>query len=256
MVLPLLALIRFFFIEFNYMRNFMYTNLTISNKSLLKRFSHGTRFKIAIELLNPSSEDTILDFGTGDGFMLKCILSTGKAPEITGYEPVSYMYQELKESLATEINNEAISVVQTLDFPAGRFSKISCLEVLEHLSEENQRAQICRMRDMLCDDGMLVISVPIEIGFASFCKNIARIILRQTHPNTSVGTVLKSLFGIKIDRGDEEYKPSHIGFYYPDFEKIVLSEKLDIKTKLFSPIRLFGRIMNSQVFYIITKIQS
>ena len=48
-----------------------YAKLTIENPSLLKRLSHTKRFNVALELLAIGRNDDVLDYGTGDGFMLR-----------------------------------------------------------------------------------------------------------------------------------------------------------------------------------------
>ncbi len=49
----------------------MYSNQTFRNPSFLKIFSHTNRFKLSIDLILPTNEDKILDFGTGDGHILR-----------------------------------------------------------------------------------------------------------------------------------------------------------------------------------------
>ena len=235
----------------------MYADLTTQNKSLLKRFSHNTRFSIALDLLNPNSEDNILDYGTGDGFILAMIRSANKDCKIVGYEPVPYMFEELKKQNKISLNSgsykKSVELVNSLNGYTGIFNKICCLEVLEHLTENNQKKEIKRMADMLTDDGELIISVPIEVGFSSLLKNIARILLRQTHGNASFKNIVYSMFGIHFHRGNESYISSHIGFYYHDLEKLILSSGLKICHKKFSPIPMLKGLINSQVFYVLEK---
>jgi 2-polyprenyl-3-methyl-5-hydroxy-6-metoxy-1,4-benzoquinol methylase len=230
----------------------MYSDLTIQNKSLLKRYSHSTRFKIALDLLNPTSEDRILDYGTGDGFMLSMIRSANNYCKIVGYEPVTHMFEELQEKTRTSDKNTII-LTDNINGYTDKFNKICCLEVLEHLTENNQKIEIKRMINLLTDDGKLIISVPIEVGFSSLLKNIARILLRQSHRNTTFRNIIYSLFGIHFHRGQEPYISSHIGFYYHDLENILLSSGLKIRHKKFSPIPVLKGILNSQVFFVLKK---
>ena len=169
----------------------MYANLTTQNKSLLKRFSHGSRFRIAVELLNPLSEDRILDYGTGDGFMLSKIRAANDHCRVVGYEPIPSMFEELQKKTNSEKEDKSLEIISSTALPPKSFNKICCLEVLEHLTEENQEKEIKEMMRLLTDNGKLIISVPIEVGFSSLLKNIARILLRQTHGNTTFRNIGK-----------------------------------------------------------------
>jgi SAM-dependent methyltransferase len=230
----------------------MYEALTTKNSSALKRFSHGMRFKIALELLDPQPGDRILDFGTGDGFMLTKIRSAADC-RVTGYEPASPNYEEAVERLRKEPAGGSIDIVNSLEGLPSAFNKICCLEVLEHLSEEVQRKEITRMLQLLTGDGKLIISVPIEVGLPSLLKNLARIVLGQTHGNTNLKTITRSLLGLRVRRSGGAYDPSHIGFNYHDLEKLLLSMRLEVTGKLFSPIKLLGGMVNSQVFFVLKK---
>lgn len=228
----------------------MYTDLTIGNKSLLKRFSHGKRFRIALDLLNPATEDRILDFGTGDGFMLSMVRAANNHCVLTGYEPFRYMFEELRKKVdASDL--ESVEILDSLEGYENTFNKICCLEVLEHLTERNQRKELKRMKSLLDQNGKLIVSVPIEVGLSSMFKNLTRILLRQSHKNTSLRTLVFSLFGIHFDRGDGSYISSHMGFYYHDLEKIFIASGFRVRQKKFSPVPMLKGVINSQVFFVL-----
>ena len=227
----------------------MYADLTIKNKSLLKRFSHKARFRIALELTNLTSEDQILDFGTGDGYMLLLIRSVNDKLKLVGYEPNTSMFEELKGS----VNIKSVELTNSLNGYAGKFNKICCLEVLEHFTRANQAKEIKNMMSLLTDDGKIIISVPIEVGFSSLLKNLVRLLLGQAHSHTNFRSILYSLFGIYLDRGNESYIHSHIGFYYHDLERLILSLGLKIHIKKFSPVPILPGWLNSQVFFVLSK---
>lgn len=224
-----------------------YVNLTTENPSRLKRFSHQKRFDIALKLLVIEGNDDILDFGTGDGFMLNKLLS--KNPRsIVGYEPIEHQYKQLKEF----IDNKNVEITNELDnIEAKRFDKVCCLEVLEHMTENNQRLILAQIKRILKNGGRLVISVPIEIGLSGLLKNIARYYLRQAHPNATVLNIIKSFFRMKVDRGQKAYISSHVGFDYHDLENIITSSGYEIKRKCFSPLTAMRGFLNSQVFYVL-----
>lgn len=52
----------------------------------------------------------------------------------------------------------------------GRFDCITCLEVLEHFSEEEQEVFFADVWRFIKPGGLVVISVPVMIGKAGFIK--------------------------------------------------------------------------------------
>lgn len=227
-----------------------YAELTVENPSWLKRFSHTRRFDFALALLAVNDTDDVLDYGTGDGFMLRKVLSANPQ-HVVGYEPIETQYKQLVDAI-DKLDARNVSLINELGSIENRcFSKICCLEVLEHLTEENQRALLASIRKLLRAGGVVVISVPIEIGLSGLIKNIVRFLLGQLHPNTTLPNVLKSFLGWKIDRGDEDYISSHIGFDYRELEKTICASGFKIKEKRFSPFDRLGAFTNSQVFFVL-----
>lgn len=227
-----------------------YSELTVESPSLLKRFSHSKRFEVALELLALECNDEILDYGTGDGFMLKKLL-TGNPQTIVGYEPLESQYQQLKQFVDRhQLGN--VTIIDDLNrIETHRFDKICCLEVLEHLTEHNQLIALRNIKSLLKRGGLLVVSVPIEVGMSALLKNVVRLLLGQEHQNATILNIAKSCFGLKIGRGREAYICSHVGFDYHDLEKVLVSEGYRIKRRRFSPLKGLGGFVNSQIFYVL-----
>lgn len=227
-----------------------YSELTIENPSLLKKFSHNKRFDIALELLTIECTDEILDFGTGDGFMLKKLLSASPH-SIVGYEPMEIQYKQLEEFVG-KYGIDSVAIIGDLGcIETRRFDKVCCLEVLEHLTDDNQILVLNSIKRLLKNGGSVVVSVPIEVGLSGLLKNSARYIIRQAHPNASFRNIFKSFLGLKVDRGQEAYISSHIGFDYSDLEKLIISVGYEIKKKHFSPFKGLKSFINSQVFFVL-----
>ena len=192
----------------------------------------------------------ILDYGTGDGYFLISLRNKVSEVKIFGYEPATKMFNQLLVNLRDNPNSDGILAFQSLAALIDmRFEKITCFEVLEHLDKSLQKKALRNMKKMLRQDGLLLISVPIEVGFSSLIKNALRIILSQTHDATNLSTITKSFFGSHIERKSSPYISSHMGFYFHDLEKIFLEEGLVIKQKAYSPFKYFGALLNSQIFY-------
>ncbi|QOD61935.1 class I SAM-dependent methyltransferase [Polaribacter haliotis] len=170
-------------------KKYIYSNLTIKNRSFFKRLSHNKRFKKALNLIELSDNFSLLDFGTGDGYFLKLLKEKVNA-KITGYEPVTDMFDQLE----TNISNEDFLLINNLNQTKENFDVIYCLEVLEHFSKENQSKLLKQIKEKLKEKGQIVVSVPIEVGVASFVKNLIRLSIKQTEKDTNRKNIFKALF--------------------------------------------------------------
>ena len=232
----------------------MYSKLTIENRSAIKRFSHSKRFKVALDILDLVEDDTLLDYGTGDGHFILSLSLKCPGVKIVGYEPVEEMFNQLVSSLKENESSSSVSVIQKLEsLSENSFDKITCFEVLEHLSDEMQRVAIGNIKLLLKKDGLVFISVPIEVGLSALVKNLIRFAIGQSHRGTNFLDVIKSVFGIRVKRENAPYVNSHLGFYYFNLEKIFFEEGLIIKQKIYSPFNWLRGIINSQVFYILSQ---
>ncbi len=185
--------------------------------------------------------------------MLELIREANSQCGLAGYDPLPATLDELVERTAAIAETQRLRLISGSDDISDTYSKICCLEVLEHLSSANQAKEIERLLELLDATGTLIVSVPIEVGIPSLCKNLARLCLRQTHGNTSLKTILRSLFGMKIERGDGSFIHTHIGFYYQDLERVIRASGLEIVKRVFSPIKPLGRLVNSQVFFVLRR---
>lgn len=220
------------------------------SRSRIKRASHAARFRTALELADPQPGDTILDYGAGDGHFLLMVEAARPGLTLVGYDPVPTRYEILKNETG------GIEVTADLSSLSGRtFSKIICLEVLEHLNESLQAEALTNMARMLSPGGWIVVSVPLEIGLGSLAKNFVRALIHQAHPGATVKTVLRSSVGLSVKSPyptDTEYRPGHIGFDHRQLEKRFRKLSLHVTRKTFSPFPTFRSGLNSQVFYVLS----
>tara|TARA_B110000971_G_scaffold203003_1_gene223200 strand:+ start:3417 stop:4121 length:705 start_codon:yes stop_codon:yes gene_type:complete len=229
-------------------KNF-YTELTTSNKNLIKKFSHTKRFLIALKILNLKSNDKFLDIGTGDGYFLK-LVNKKKIKKIVGYEPNNRLFKILKENL--QYNKNVILKKDLIKY-SEPFSKISCLEVLEHLRLSDQKKILDLIKKNSTNKSTILIGVPIEIGLVSFVKNMIRIFIGESHENTNFINIFKSVFNLKIKRKNSKYNNSHIGFDFNSIQKLILNNNFNIIKRYYSPFNWPIYWLNSQIYWLIKK---
>ena len=74
-----------------------YKDYTINSKNPLARFSHRTRTKVAVSMIEGKDNIHLLDFACGDGeFLINASLSNENSTYI-GYEPFIESQSEAKE---------------------------------------------------------------------------------------------------------------------------------------------------------------
>jgi len=223
-----------------------YYDKTYNAKNPLRRFAHRARFKNGIKSIHIKNDLNILDFGCGDGLFLNLLKnSTDETLNLVGFEP--YMEEPKSNSIDIYKNWEEI---EDLTNRNSAFDYVTCFEVMEHFCSEKQKEVLLMIKNILKNDGTVILSVPIEIGIPAVVKNIVRRKgLRKAKHIYSYKNIKASLLGRPLPEFREcgNYL-SHMGFYFKDLEKLIL-EIFIIENKFYSPIKGFGFNFNSQVFY-------
>jgi len=223
-----------------------YSQWTTGSRSAIKRFSHNARIDRAIGLLDPQAEDRILDYGSGDGMLLRRIHERQPGARLAGFEP--RISEEARQRTAGIPNLVGIfdSIEQLADFLP---TKIACLEVLEHLRPDDIDLALSNFRRVLASDGHAVVSVPVEIGPASVVKNLIRLAIDQPHRGLDRRNILLSLFGARIERDmDEPYIASHIGFDYRNVSRAMRHHGFRVR-RHYSPFPGLGPLVSSQLLF-------
>ena len=146
---------------------------------------------------------------------------------------------------------KAAQMVDGLEFDGLKNAFIKTAEGLEHFDTNHQLVHINNLKKFLKPDGRLIVSVPLETGLSALFKNLARSLSGQTHNNTTLTNVLRSVFGLNVERQGDPYIYSHIGFNHKPLERLFEQQNLVVVRKHFSPIPFLGGLLNSQIFYIL-----
>jgi len=224
-----------------------YEKQTLDNPNPIARFAHRTRFKLSKQIVYNlvTKNSVVLDFGCGHGRFLNEISFDDKIKnndcKLLGYDP--YL----------KINFENFIVVNdSAHIPDNSVDIITCLEVVEHLYDDEIDSFLDFADKKLRPNGKILITVPIMIGPAMFLKELFRAILHRSWPTIKFIDVVKSgLFGISAPRADN-VKISHQGFDWRVAKKKI-SEVFSLKKLSFSPIPGIGWYGNSQAIMIFEK---
>lgn len=222
-----------------------YSSYTYNSPHIIQRLSHRRRFAKTLELVKKYSgriqaDGRFLDYGCADGYLASIVRK-----EIPGLRTVCY------DPFPDANPADGVEIFSSLDGAVKEqkpYDLIGCFEVLEHLSPGGQSLAIKTMRELIADDGYLLISVPVECGLAGVFKAIFRkIFSRNLSRQYSLRNIYRTLFGLPLPefRNREGYL-NHIGFYFKDLKSII--EKYfrpeDIS---YSPTSFGGEALNSQI---------
>jgi ubiquinone/menaquinone biosynthesis C-methylase UbiE len=122
-------------------------------------FQNRTMNRIAIETLNVSPDDRVLEIGFGPGQAIKYLASNSQAQSITGVDPSPAMLEQ-----ATNVNKQAIEsgrvvliqgAVAALPFAANQFSKVFAVSTFHDW--ESRSAGLTEVKRVLKNEGKLVL---------------------------------------------------------------------------------------------------
>jgi 2-polyprenyl-3-methyl-5-hydroxy-6-metoxy-1,4-benzoquinol methylase len=245
-----------------------YARKQIYCRSGLVRWSHGSRFELARALVANRAGGRLLDYGCGDGTF------------------VAMVHADFAESLGLDADAKQLDACAArlghlpgvrfavTPHPAdgsplsasGTWDVVTCMEVLEHCLEDERRRVIADLARLVAPSGLVVVSVPIEIGPSLAGKHAVRMIAglrglgdyRHRERYSSV-ELIRSIAGRPITRvliegqgpgGPYRYY-GHKGFDYREVAR-ELSAHVTIARRVYSPMRLLGPVLNSQVWFVCT----
>lgn len=220
-----------------------YCRQTIDNPNPLARFAHRSRIGMATDLVVTMlpTNGSFLDFGSGDGSLLRAVRLRRPDATLIGVEP--YM---------THPTSEDISFVGDLAVvPRGSVFCLAAFETLEHLDDDEIEKFLVDAGAALSAGGVLLISVPIMVGLALPAKEISRMMLFRRRSDYSLPEMVRGTFGQAVPRASNR-RVSHHGF---DFRQLVhqISSAFEIERTILSPMASFPWWINSQLFIVASR---
>ncbi|HET7221141.1 MAG TPA: class I SAM-dependent methyltransferase [Vicinamibacterales bacterium] len=247
-----------------------YAQKQLLSRSGLVRWSHGSRFSLARELVAPFAGRRLLDYGCGDGTFLTLVQHL--FPEALGVDVDGDQITDCAMRFAG-VPGATFLTTDRLAGPAhaGRYDVVVCMEVLEHCPDDVQPHVLDQIRDVTAAGGTVIVSVPIEIGLPLVAKQSARAMValggvreyatRERYSLSELTRLVAADADTVFPR--EEYIGSagggrttrftgHKGFNWRALEKTIAA-RLTIERRMFSPLPLFGSLLNSQVWFVCRK---
>ncbi len=241
-----------------------YARKQIFCPSRVVAWSHGSRFALARSLVLPRAGGRLLDYGCGDGTFIAMVHASFR--ESLGVDVDFEQLQACRDRLGalSGVSFDLTSTVAQRREATRRWDVITCMEVLEHCLEDDRRRIVVELRGLVAADGLVVISVPIEIGPSLAGKQFFRALagLRrlgdyQFRERYGPLELARAVVGARTARvGYEGHGPAgpyryygHKGFDYRTLEEEIAAV-MKISRRIFTPLRWAGPLMNSQVWFV------
>ncbi len=245
-----------------------YSQRLLQQGSSLTRLAHQSRFNKVLDLIRQNHYTQALDYGCGDGWLLRSAYNQGLISSGIGVDTADYMLAACHELFAEVPGFQFCRPRDVVKTIAPHSCDLAmCTETLEHVIDPE--AALEQILSYCKPDAHLIISVPIEVGPSLLVKQAGRYLAnlkgaygyeRYTPQELFTATVLwdatrfPSSHSIPVDEISEESLEGasgrgHKGFDYRKIEQL-LQQKLTIQQRVFSPFPLLGNLFNSTVIWI------
>jgi 2-polyprenyl-3-methyl-5-hydroxy-6-metoxy-1,4-benzoquinol methylase len=250
-----------------------YAQKQLFSRSRLVAWSHASRFEMARQLVAPRAGQRLLDYGCGDGTFVAQVHDL--FPSATAVDVSSSQLRDCARRFAS-LEGLIFAHVDHLDENDAHaaFDVVTCMEVLEHCPDRIQIDVLDRIARVTAVDGLVIISAPIEVGPSLAAKHLARSVVAmrglteytngERYRMSEFARMLFARRGTAIVRDeqtaiDEEGRVSsftgHKGFNWRSLE-VLIGRRFIIEHRLFTPMRLMGPMLNSQVWFVCRKLSN
>jgi 2-polyprenyl-3-methyl-5-hydroxy-6-metoxy-1,4-benzoquinol methylase len=247
-----------------------YARKQIFSSNAIIAWSHRRRFALARELASAGAGGALLDYGCGDGTFIA--LAHDLFRETTGADVDVEQLGDCQRRLGA-VPDVRFSPVDELHDPShsGHYDAVTCMEVLEHCPSDVQPRVLADLERLVRPHGVVVISVPIEIGPTLALKQAVRAVAAatglaeyETRERYRISEFMRMLLAreaSQIDRlatisinaqGDTVRYHGHKGFNWRLLARLI-ENVFVVERQLYSPVPLAGRWLNSQVWFVCRK---
>lgn len=234
-----------------------YAELTRADPNPLKRWVQGRRLNDALAgLADGPSPSAIVDYGGGDGELLRRAAALWPQARLTCFEPVPALAAEARANLA---GLPATVVESESGLAPGVADLVLCTEVFEHLPGPETAAALAAIDGALAPGGRLVIGTPVELWGPALAKGLFRMLRRAGDFDGRPSNILAAATGrppgprpvVEISPG-RAYFPHHAGF---DHRRLLLdvSARFEVERVWGSPGGGLPLWLNSEVYILARK---
>ena len=214
------------------------------------RFSYGSRARAAAVLIDPKPGDSILDYGAGDGRLLKLLRAVEPDARLVGFEPWYY------DEAYIRLNGTADDLARDIRSIRGeQFDTVVCLILTEHLSDE----VVAKIFDDLVAhtrvDGRIIVSVPTGRGWRVLPSGTMPTVLGQPRRGLPLGSLWAAVTGRQTPtRREAAGFASAAGRGHPALRRwLKRPELVQMETRSW-PVPVLGPVLNSHTFFVLRRV--
>lgn len=244
-----------------------YAKKQILSSDRMVAWSHSSRFRKARQLVAPHAGKKLLDHGCGDGTFLTLVSDI--FPDAVGTD---ISREHIEDDVRRLGDLEQLSFLMEEEVFSGRYDRsfdvITCMEVLEHCRDDKVDLLLGLFARLLRPGGVLIVSVPIEIGPSLLGKEMVRAFAGwrgvgdyRTKEKYRLGELFKMIFagpGSTLPRtaypmnvGDGRIEETHLhkGF---NWKRLLpeIARRFDLSPTEFSPMGWSRGLMCSQAWIV------
>jgi hypothetical protein len=213
-------------------------------------FGYGSRARAAAALIDPKPGDSILDYGAGDGRLLKLLRAAEPDARLVGFEPWSYdeAYIRLKgtaDDLARDIRS----------IRGEQFDTVVCLILTEHLSDE----VVAKIFDDLVAhtriEGRIIVSVPTGMASRVLPPGTMPAALGRPRRGRLLGSLRAAVTGQQAStRREAAGFASAGGGDHPALRPWLKRPGLVLMETRSWPVPVLGSALNSHTFFVLRRV--
>lgn len=235
-----------------------YSQRLLEQGSSLTRLAHRSRYDAVLSLLKGNQFQRALDYGCGDGWLLRSAYEANLITSGVGVDIAPQMLSLCQETLANIpgfqfcLPDAIASIV-----PPHSCDLLLCTETLEHV--DNPKEIIDSILSYCQPGAKVLISVPVEIGPPLVVKQIGRYLANLKGHYGYEKYTPKELFSAAVLWDVNSFPSSHSqpftgfrahkGFDYRKI-KALLAERITLEKQVFTPFPVLGNLLNSTVFWL------
>src|SRR3954468_9715385 len=247
-----------------------YARKQLFSKNAIIAWSHRRRFALARELASAAAGGALLDYGCGDGTFIALAHDLFRETIGTDVDLEQLRDCERRLGAAPDVRFSSIEELHDRSHSA-HYDAVVCMEVLEHCPSDVQPRVLADLERLVRPHGVVVISVPIEIGPTLALKQAVRAMAAatglteyQTRERYRISEFMRMLLareGSQIERlatisinahGDTVRSHGHKGFNWRLLARLI-DNVFVVERRLYSPVPLTGPWLNSQVWFVCRK---
>lgn len=234
-----------------------YSQRILQQGNQLTRLAHRSRFNAVLDAIGSEKYTQALDYGCGDGWLLKNAYERGIIASGIGVDVEPSVLSASQEIFANIPNFNFFHVRDIAEkIPPHSCDLIFCTETLEHV--DNAETALEQMISCSKPNAKMIISVPIELGPSLLVKQVGRYLAnlkgeygyeRYSPSELFSAAILWDTSSFPSSHSLNEPNKAHKGFDYRSLQNL-LQTKVTIERTIFSPFSGLGNLLNSTVIWI------